>query len=601
LFFQFVVGGTSTLMEIPDKGASGDEFYGAFIDQPQIDYFWKYFHFQDKPNNWVNGAGWEDPSNADLPLGRTFNGCYLLTYSAFDYENDSYSRPILNWARRMVHDQINDLRAAPGDLSKWANTTTGGSGVDDRVELYMPFFYSATVVERAACLLHEARHWHDKPHNAAFPSWSALAGAKPQADSDWGYNGAWAYEVNYLSEFVANGVDTTLAMREQARQRANWVLDNAFATHPGFNVGPVRGNVPAAVSWAPERLDLFIVGASGAAYHKAWDGGPHWLPSTEGHDWEFQGGNLRGAPVAVAWGPNRLDLFGVGRNKSVYHKWWDGIAWRPDPANPGAWQHKGGKVSGLTAVSWGPDRLDLFGSGIDGAIYHKAWAGGPSWWPSDNPDDWHKLGGVTRDVPVAVSWAPNRLDLFVVGGDNAVYHKWWAGGPSWGPSDNPNDWHKLGGTTKERPAVVSWGKDRLDIFVTGLDGAIYHKAWDGGPSWWPSDDPNDWHKLGGSAAGSPAAVSWAKDRLDLFVRGGDGAVYHKAWDGGPSWLPSDDPSDWDALGGKIVGDICAVSWGKNRFDLFVVSPGGAVFHKAWDQDHWYPSPSDWEPMGGTVG
>src|SRR5689334_10635460 len=132
MFFQFVLGGTSTVMDIPDQGASGDAFYGAFIDQPQIDFFWKYFHFQDQPNNWVNGVGWEDPSNSDLPLGRTFNGCYLLTYSAFDYQDDSYFRSILHWARRFVHEQINDLRAAPGDLTKWAKTTTGGAGVDDR-------------------------------------------------------------------------------------------------------------------------------------------------------------------------------------------------------------------------------------------------------------------------------------------------------------------------------------------------------------------------------------------------------------------------------------------------------------------------------------
>ena len=32
-----------------------------------------------------------------------------------------------------------------------------------------------------------------------------------------------------------------------------------------------------------------------------------------------------------------------------------------------------------------------------------------------------------------VSWGPNRLDVFVVGTDSALYHKWW-NGASWGPS-----------------------------------------------------------------------------------------------------------------------------------------------------------------------
>jgi len=36
---------------------------------------------------------------------------------------------------------------------------------------------------------------------------------------------------------------------------------------------------------------------------------------------------------------------------------------------------------------------------------------------------------------------------------------------------------------------------------------------------------------------SPVAVSWSADRLDLFVRGTDGAVWHKWWDDS-QWGPS---------------------------------------------------------------
>jgi hypothetical protein len=32
-----------------------------------------------------------------------------------------------------------------------------------------------------------------------------------------------------------------------------------------------------------------------------------------------------------------------------------------------------------------------------------------------------------------VSWGPNRLDVFVEGTDSALYHKWWDG-QAWGPS-----------------------------------------------------------------------------------------------------------------------------------------------------------------------
>ncbi|HEX4609483.1 MAG TPA: hypothetical protein VH092_14895, partial [Urbifossiella sp.] len=51
--------------------------------------------------------------------------------------------------------------------------------------------------------------------------------------------------------------------------------------------------------------------------------------------------------------------------------------------------------------------------------------------PSRAPADWESLDGKVTDPPVAVSWGPNRLDLFARGTDGAVWHKWWDG-QNWG-------------------------------------------------------------------------------------------------------------------------------------------------------------------------
>ncbi len=91
--------------------------------------------------------------------------------------------------------------------------------------------------------------------------------------------------------------------------------------------------------------------------------------------------------------------------------------------------------------------------------------------------------------------------------------------------------------------VTSWGNNRLDIFGLGMDGAMYHKAWDGG-AWRPS--LLDWERLGGVFSSPPTAVAWGNNRLDIFGLGMDGAMYHKAWDGG-AWRPS--LLDWERLGG----------------------------------------------------
>lgn len=222
---------------VPDKNASGDNFYGAFIcNDKYIHYFWNTYGFSGNKDYWDDGFGWEECCNTNQPLARTFNACYLLTYSAEDYLNDRWDAPqnILQWGRRFVRENIDDLQSKCGDGSAWA-WTTWGPFVNDRTELYLGFFYSESVVERAATLVHEARHASGRSHNANFPPGSVF-GSGNQADSDWNYQGAWTFDVGYLWWFYAAGARTTSAMKERARQRGNLIIDNAFATHPGFSI-----------------------------------------------------------------------------------------------------------------------------------------------------------------------------------------------------------------------------------------------------------------------------------------------------------------------------------------------------------------------------
>jgi hypothetical protein len=69
--------------------------------------------------------------------------------------------------------------------------------------------------------------------------------------------------------------------------------------------------------------------------------------------------------------------------------------------------------------------------------------------------------------PAAASWAEDRLDVFVKGTDNAVWHLWWDG--AW------NGWESLGGTINHTPAAVSWGRDRIDVFGCGTDNHTWHR------------------------------------------------------------------------------------------------------------------------------
>ena len=134
-------------------------------------------------------------------------------------------------------------------------------------------------------------------------------------------------------------------------------------------------------------------------------------------------------------------------------------------------------------------------------------AGGPRW------SGWESLGGILTSGPGVCSWASGRLDVFVRGTDNALWHKWYSNGWS--------GWESLGGILTSDPVAVSWSSGRIDVFVRGTDNALWHK--------WFSNGWSGWESLGGVLTSDPDAVSWSANRIDVFARGTDNALWHKWW------------------------------------------------------------------------
>jgi hypothetical protein len=219
---------------VPDKNVSGDNLYGTTICyQPFINWALNAFDFQR--DYWGDGWGLDDPCNTDKPLARTLNAIWLLTYSAEDWRNVEWTNNILHWGRRYVTDLINDLRPYCGDGSANARAWDYWIFGTD-IDLYLGFFYGLDVPGRAGTLIHECRHLGGKGHDANFPAGSAFPAGRSGADSSWNYRGAWMFDALYLWWFYADGRRTTRALREAAKQRAQMIIDNAFATHPGFTI-----------------------------------------------------------------------------------------------------------------------------------------------------------------------------------------------------------------------------------------------------------------------------------------------------------------------------------------------------------------------------
>lgn len=220
---------------------------------------------------------------------------------------------------------------------------------------------------------------------------------------------------------------------------------------------------------------------------------------------------------------------------------------------------------GVAVSSWAPQRMDVFVRGKNDALWHR--------WSEGRSENWEELGGVLSSAPAAVSWGRDRIDVFARGRDDALWHTWY-------DRRRWHAWHSLGGKLTSAPTVASWEEGRLDIFARGEDGTLQHMSWEG--RW------SAWNDLGGTLTSAPAAVSWGPGRIDVFGRGANGALWHRAHEGN-RW------DAWHSLGGRLTSAPAVASWDAGRLDIFARGTNQALWHTWWDGS-W----GRWEDLGGTI-
>jgi glucose/arabinose dehydrogenase len=186
---------------------------------------------------------------------------------------------------------------------------------------------------------------------------------------------------------------------------------------------------------------------------------------------------------------------------------------------------------------------------------------------------WTSFGGSTLAEPDLSSWGPGRLDVFVLGLDGAVWHRGRQGATAF-------PWESLGGRFTSAPSAVSWTNGRIDVFGRGLDGAIWTNYWTG--TGWAG-----WYSLGGVLTSGPDSASVGPDRWDVFARGLDGAMYTRSWTGA-GFTP------WISLGGGFTSGPGAVAITGNRVDVTARGLDGAV----WTAFRSGPTWSGWSTVGG---
>jgi hypothetical protein len=302
------------------------------------------------------------------------------------------------------------------------------------------------------------------------------------------------------------------------------------------------GYSPAAIALA-NQLDVFVISLAFVLYRNHWKGSSGWS------DWQTVGTLTPGAMGLPAVCPL------VGANTALFVRGGDGAAYckfLTPSGSGGPWQNLGGNITTglpLTAVSWGLGRVGLFTAEEgDSPVLYKSYdpqLGANGWLPS--PTEWDSLGGVVQ-TPYnlkAVSSSPDRLDVFFLGQDEqgsqqgpGVFHKW-GDGSQWS-----NEWEYLWGPGVTHLEAVTWGPDRIDLFCRGGGSSaksVYHRSWDGA-MWSPAPDA-EWEDIVGEfdVTHGPGVVSWGPNRLDVFMvaadeSDGDTNVWHRWWNG-TEWKP----------------------------------------------------------------
>jgi len=305
------------------------------------------------------------------------------------------------------------------------------------------------------------------------------------------------------------------------------------------------GTDAALVSRRPGLLDLFLVIDGRIAFHR-YDGRVWSAP-------EYLGGPDAGAPtsrlsaVAATFNPDRLDVFAVGEDGSIY-RWYSSpgtgaVEWSaPEylafagPARPSG---------GIALASWQPQRLDAFWIRPSGNLGHYwSWR---DYAVVESGDD-ESVFYLRPVAPVAwqsqikaVSSALGRLDVFMLAGSGrALLHHWHVSqyGSYWGAPQRPHaeqlatgDPHRDGAVLDD--LAVANVREGVDVFLrfrgarSGLR-RLRHR--DG--AWATSPEGESMPQL--EALGVHAwptlfdALSWSAPALDIFGADREGRVVD-AW------------------------------------------------------------------------
>jgi hypothetical protein len=169
------------------------------------------------------------------------------------------------------------------------------------------------------------------------------------------------------------------------------------------------------------------------------------------------------------------------------------------------------------------------------------------------------INGRWQNDPVLAKFGNGALEIFGVGTDGALWHRWQTA-PNSGWVDG---WHRFPDEFYHEPAIfdavtsrpsVVLADGRFWVFLRSARGRILYIRHEPELRGW-----SDWKSIGGIVEGDPVVgnpMAVVRDnRIQVFARGRDGNVLVK-----PQFnIGRDDWGDWEGQGGVISGDPAPIS------------------------------------------
>ncbi len=349
---------------------------------------------------------------------------------------------------------------------------------------------------------------------------------------------------------------------------------------------------PAVAANGDGRLELFVFGIDGTLWH-IWQ--TQWSNGWSG--WAaFPGGGGNWPAAVTPSGDGRLELFVAGADlgqawQTAWSNGWSPLVNRGSPPSP---VQTGFFAPGIAANADG--RLELFvANGSLGRLEQTAWSDDGSWsgWLDHGSPP---AGGFVVGPVEAARTADGRIEVFVVDSHGALWNiRQTSAGSGW---SGWNSFGSPGSGLDDRPALARNADGRLDLFVRGTDGALWHRwqvAVTAGDNW------SDWVSEGTAGVGfldHPVVATSADARLELFLAGADGNIWHRwqitASNGWSPWT-----SEGSAGGGFTDAAPAVGRSGDGRLELFAVGRDGNLWHK-WQptanvSNQWSPWTSHGQP------